>query len=119
MVNHPNRSRKPKITDLSNIPVTEVGITEQQMKCALASLMKADKNKRYAELLKAHIKALVDGTDFVNGERTVDPALVAVCMNIEFARENPNGEIARICRKRGLLDALDGEYMAYRSDKEH
>lgn len=68
--------------------------------------MKADKNKKYAEWLKAQIKALVNGEDFVDGERTIDPVLVAFCMNIEFARENPNSEIARICRKRGLLDVL-------------
>jgi hypothetical protein len=59
MVDHPNRSRAaPKITDLSDIPVTEVEITESEVRAAIDSLWQADKSARYARWLNGQVEAM-------------------------------------------------------------
>jgi hypothetical protein len=101
MVDHPNRSRAaPKITDLSNISVTEVEITEPEVQAAIDSLWQADKSARYAKWLKRQVEAVTGGGRVegrIGGGLSPNSVLMMVCMLIAHAKENPNGNFHRIC----------------------
>jgi hypothetical protein len=104
----------PEITDLSKIPMTEIEITEEEVNAAISSLVRADKDPRYAKWLKGQVEALAAGKGrvevVVGGGLAAGSVLVMVCNLIAHAKEHPGGRFHRICLKRGLLDSLGNSY---------
>jgi hypothetical protein len=108
-----NRPIRPEITDLSDVPLTEVEITEPEVQAAIDSLRRADKSARYARWLKGQIEAMTGGGQLegtIGGGLSPNSVLAMVCMLVAQAKEHPTGELHRICLKRGLLDALGDSY---------
>jgi hypothetical protein len=94
--------RGPEVTDLSDVPVTEVKITKPQYDAAVDMFARADKSAKYGKWLKGQVEAVI------SGELADNPVLAMVCMLISYAKEHPGGNFHRVCTKRGLLDVLDG-----------
>jgi hypothetical protein len=73
----------------------DITIEPESMDAALAWLDSADKDARYAKLLKAKMAVQSDY-----------PVIQALQSLIAFVRKHPYGKVARIMRKRKLMEGV-------------
>lgn len=84
-----------------DIEIKSIKITEEQGQEAIDAMFRAYADRRYAKWLKAEIAALASGS-------RNSPFLAMVGMLVAQGRHNPSGNFAKISRKCGFFDAMDG-----------